>query len=132
MFCVIHSAPQVELEGASGGRSAQAEGSELASAQDLDTSAEFCPCSKTFLFLCALACYIKTSPVLVVCLQFSIDFRVLLTGTPVQNNLTELYSLLSFIQPRVFAADGTDDFVESYANIRSQPALGKMIRLQPL
>lgn len=69
---------------------------------------------------------------LVVRLQFSIDFRVLLTGTPIQNNLKELYSLLSFIQPRVFAADGTDNFVESYADIRSQPALGKMIRLLPL
>uniref|UniRef100_A0AAQ5YQN1 Chromodomain-helicase-DNA-binding protein 1-like n=1 Tax=Amphiprion ocellaris TaxID=80972 RepID=A0AAQ5YQN1_AMPOC len=37
--------------------------------------------------------------------EFSVGFRVLLTGTPIQNNLQELYSLLSFIQPSVFTAD---------------------------
>ncbi|XP_070816847.1 chromodomain-helicase-DNA-binding protein 1-like [Chaetodon trifascialis] len=55
--------------------------------------------------------------------QFSVGFRVLLTGTPIQNNLQELYSLLSFIQPSIFAADETDDFVSSYSNVQSQPAL---------
>uniref|UniRef100_A0A3Q3M8V1 Chromodomain helicase DNA binding protein 1-like n=1 Tax=Mastacembelus armatus TaxID=205130 RepID=A0A3Q3M8V1_9TELE len=47
----------------------------------------------------------------------------LLTGTPVQNNLQELYSLLSFIQPSIFTADDTDDFVNSYSNVQNQPAL---------
>uniref|UniRef100_A0A3P9K7C3 Chromodomain helicase DNA binding protein 1-like n=1 Tax=Oryzias latipes TaxID=8090 RepID=A0A3P9K7C3_ORYLA len=37
--------------------------------------------------------------------EFSVDFRVLLTGTPIQNSLQELYSLLSFIQPSIFAAN---------------------------
>ncbi|XP_063747635.1 chromodomain-helicase-DNA-binding protein 1-like isoform X2 [Eleginops maclovinus] len=55
--------------------------------------------------------------------QFSVGFRVLLTGTPIQNNLQELYSLLSFIQPAVFSAEETDDFCSKYANVRSQPAL---------
>ncbi|XP_059197836.1 chromodomain-helicase-DNA-binding protein 1-like [Centropristis striata] len=55
--------------------------------------------------------------------QFSVGFRVLLTGTPIQNNLQELYSLLSFIQPSIFTADGTDNFTDSYSNVRSQPAL---------
>uniref|UniRef100_A0A665SVS4 Helicase ATP-binding domain-containing protein n=1 Tax=Echeneis naucrates TaxID=173247 RepID=A0A665SVS4_ECHNA len=44
----------------------------------------------------------------------SVNFRVLLTGTPIQNNLQELYSLLSFIQPSIFTVDETDDFVSSY------------------
>uniref|UniRef100_A0A8D3DGV8 Chromodomain-helicase-DNA-binding protein 1-like n=1 Tax=Scophthalmus maximus TaxID=52904 RepID=A0A8D3DGV8_SCOMX len=48
--------------------------------------------------------------------ELSVEFRVLLTGTPIQNNLQELYSLLTFIQPSVFTADETDDFVKSYSN----------------
>ncbi|XP_037530300.1 chromodomain-helicase-DNA-binding protein 1-like [Nematolebias whitei] len=53
---------------------------------------------------------------------FSVCFRVLLTGTPVQNNLQELYSLLSFIQPSIFAPEDTDSFVDSYSNIQNRPA----------
>ncbi|XP_022614805.1 chromodomain-helicase-DNA-binding protein 1-like isoform X1 [Seriola dumerili] len=55
--------------------------------------------------------------------EFSVGFRVLLTGTPIQNHLQELYSLLSFIQPSIFTADETDDFVNSYSNVQKQPAL---------
>lgn len=35
--------------------------------------------------------------------HYEVEFRVLLTGTPLQNNLDELYALLSFILPDVFA-----------------------------
>ncbi|XP_029004426.1 chromodomain-helicase-DNA-binding protein 1-like [Betta splendens] len=55
--------------------------------------------------------------------EFSLGFRVLLTGTPIQNNLQELYSLLSFIQPSIFTADGADEFVSSYSDVQNQPAL---------
>uniref|UniRef100_A0A8C2W9L5 Chromodomain helicase DNA binding protein 1-like n=1 Tax=Cyclopterus lumpus TaxID=8103 RepID=A0A8C2W9L5_CYCLU len=55
--------------------------------------------------------------------QFSVGFRVLLTGTPIQNNLQELYSLLSFIQPDVFTAEKADDFTDSYREVQSRPAL---------
>ncbi|XP_054645360.1 chromodomain-helicase-DNA-binding protein 1-like isoform X2 [Dunckerocampus dactyliophorus] len=55
--------------------------------------------------------------------QFSVDFRVLLTGTPIQNNLLELYSLLSFIQPGIFSAEDADNFVQSYSDVRNRPAL---------
>uniref|UniRef100_A0A667YDN3 Chromodomain helicase DNA binding protein 1-like n=1 Tax=Myripristis murdjan TaxID=586833 RepID=A0A667YDN3_9TELE len=40
--------------------------------------------------------------------EFSVGFRVLLTGTPIQNNLQEVYSLLNFIQPSLFPADETE------------------------
>ncbi|XP_004067863.1 chromodomain-helicase-DNA-binding protein 1-like isoform X1 [Oryzias latipes] len=55
--------------------------------------------------------------------EFSVDFRVLLTGTPIQNSLQELYSLLSFIQPSIFAANDVDSFVDYYSRVQSQPAL---------
>ncbi|XP_017278857.1 chromodomain-helicase-DNA-binding protein 1-like isoform X2 [Kryptolebias marmoratus] len=55
--------------------------------------------------------------------EFSVGFRVLLTGTPIQNDLQELYSLLSFVQPSVFAAEDTGSFVDAYANVRNQPGL---------
>uniref|UniRef100_A0A8C2W9V6 Chromodomain helicase DNA binding protein 1-like n=1 Tax=Cyclopterus lumpus TaxID=8103 RepID=A0A8C2W9V6_CYCLU len=51
--------------------------------------------------------------------QFSVGFRVLLTGTPIQNNLQELYSLLSFIQPDVFTAEKADDFTDSYREVQT-------------
>ncbi|KAL3047948.1 hypothetical protein OYC64_021996 [Pagothenia borchgrevinki] len=60
--------------------------------------------------------------------QFSVGFRVLLTGTPIQNNLQELYSLLSFIQPAVFSAKETDDFCSKYANVQNQPALASELQ----
>jgi ATP-dependent DNA helicase len=35
--------------------------------------------------------------------MFPTDNRLLLTGTPLQNNLLELWSLLNFVEPRLFA-----------------------------
>ncbi|XP_072294945.1 chromodomain-helicase-DNA-binding protein 1-like [Eucyclogobius newberryi] len=55
--------------------------------------------------------------------KFSLGFRVLLTGTPIQNNLQELYSLLSFIQPSVFTADESDSFISCYSDVQNQPEL---------
>lgn len=50
-------------------------------------------------------------------LQFHIDHRVLLTGTPVQNNLRELYALLSFVAPHIFLDRYTNEFVERYSEV---------------
>ena len=49
--------------------------------------------------------------------QFDINHRVLLTGTPVQNNLRELYSLLSFIAPRIFRPSICDEFVDEFEDV---------------
>ncbi|KAL2089498.1 hypothetical protein ACEWY4_014186 [Coilia grayii] len=64
---------------------------------------------------------------------FSVGFRVLLTGTPIQNNLQEVYSLLSFIQPSLFPASDADHFVSTYADVQTCPALATELHgvLQP-
>ncbi len=49
---------------------------------------------------------------------------MLLTGTPIQNNLQEVYSLLAFIQPNLFLPEAIEDFVSAYADIQTEPALG--------
>jgi ATP-dependent helicase STH1/SNF2 len=41
-------------------------------------------------------------------LQYQSDHRLLLTGTPLQNNLSELWSLLNFLLPKIFLS--LDDF----------------------
>jgi SWI/SNF-related matrix-associated actin-dependent regulator of chromatin subfamily A member 5 len=42
--------------------------------------------------------------------QFKSNYRLLLTGTPLQNNLHELWSLLNFLLPQIFSS--SDDFDE--------------------
>ncbi|KAK6486794.1 chromodomain-helicase-DNA-binding protein 1-like [Huso huso] len=52
--------------------------------------------------------------------EFSVGFTVLLTGTPVQNSLQELFSLLSFIEPQVFPEHEAEGFVTSYRDVETQ------------
>ncbi|XP_066218207.1 chromodomain-helicase-DNA-binding protein 1-like isoform X1 [Saccopteryx leptura] len=49
--------------------------------------------------------------------EFSVVFNVLLTGTPIQNSLQELYSLLSFVEPDLFSKEQVEDFVQRYQDI---------------
>jgi len=63
---------------------------------------------------------------------FDITFKVLLTGTPVQNNLQELYSLLSFINPSIFKIEEMEDFVQYFGNIISDEKLSFSDELQSL
>lgn len=48
--------------------------------------------------------------------------RLLLTGTPLQNNITELWSLLNFMMPDVFS--DSDDF-NSWFNFDSTAVVTK-------
>uniref|UniRef100_A0A8D0YBK0 Chromodomain-helicase-DNA-binding protein 1-like n=1 Tax=Sus scrofa TaxID=9823 RepID=A0A8D0YBK0_PIG len=52
--------------------------------------------------------------------QFSVAFRLLLTGTPIQNSLQELYSLLSFVEPDLFSKEEVEDFVQRYEDIEKE------------
>ncbi|XP_030837594.1 chromodomain-helicase-DNA-binding protein 1-like isoform X1 [Strongylocentrotus purpuratus] len=49
--------------------------------------------------------------------ELDIRHIVLLTGTPIQNNLRELFALLSFVAPRVFRPSLADKFVETYEDM---------------
>ncbi|XP_051870509.1 chromodomain-helicase-DNA-binding protein 1-like [Pristis pectinata] len=64
---------------------------------------------------------------------FSVRFTLLLTGTPVQNNLHELYSLLSFVEPKVFSADEIDEFVKYYSSVEENTEKAKELHslMQP-
>ncbi|XP_047640806.1 chromodomain-helicase-DNA-binding protein 1-like isoform X2 [Phacochoerus africanus] len=52
--------------------------------------------------------------------EFSVAFRLLLTGTPIQNSLQELYSLLSFVEPDLFSKEEVEDFVQRYEDIEKE------------
>ncbi|XP_013913283.1 PREDICTED: chromodomain-helicase-DNA-binding protein 1-like [Thamnophis sirtalis] len=66
--------------------------------------------------------------------EYSTDFRLLLTGTPIQNNLQELYSMLTFIEPVIFPKELVDEFVCHYHEIEKDTEKVKELHslLQPL
>ncbi|XP_009986464.1 PREDICTED: chromodomain-helicase-DNA-binding protein 1-like [Tauraco erythrolophus] len=65
--------------------------------------------------------------------EFSVGFSLLLTGTPIQNSLQELYSLLSLVEPDIFPREQVTEFVEYYQGIEkeSEPAKELHNLLQP-
>ncbi|XP_063999415.1 chromodomain-helicase-DNA-binding protein 1-like isoform X2 [Pogoniulus pusillus] len=65
--------------------------------------------------------------------EFPIGFSLLLTGTPVQNSLQELYSLLSLIEPDIFPRGEVKEFVEYYQAIEKENEPAKELHnlLQP-
>jgi len=46
-----------------------------------------------------------------------IESRLLLSGTPLQNNITELFSLLSFLEPTQFS--NIDDFNKDFGDMQT-------------
>ncbi|KAG8200736.1 hypothetical protein JTE90_022342 [Oedothorax gibbosus] len=52
------------------------------------------------------------------------EHRVLLTGTPLQNNVEELFSLLNFLEPTRFAS--TEAFLEEFGNLKTESQVDKL------
>jgi len=51
-------------------------------------------------------------------LQYGFQSRILMTGTPLQNNIQELWTLLNFIEPYKFPS--VEEFEASYGNMSNQ------------
>jgi len=49
---------------------------------------------------------------------------VLLTGTPLQNNVDELFSLLSFLEPRQFSS--SEAFMAEFGRLETESQVDKL------
>ncbi|GAB6030490.1 hypothetical protein CHUAL_007354 [Chamberlinius hualienensis] len=54
----------------------------------------------------------------------SMEHRVLLSGTPLQNNVEELYSLLNFLEPQQFAS--SEEFMREFGDLKSESQVQKL------
>jgi chromodomain-helicase-DNA-binding protein 7 len=59
--------------------------------------------------------------------SFQVEFRLLLTGTPIQNNTKELWALLNYIEPKKFAS--LDVFTEQFGELKNSEQVGELITL---
>lgn len=59
----------------------------------------------------------RSSRLYIELLNYIRDYCILLTGTPIQNNLTELYTLLSFLHPEIFGDVELEDFTNQYGKL---------------
>ena len=73
----------------------------------------------------------KVSKAAEVLQTFQIEHKVLLTGTPIQNSLDELFALLNFLQPHRFYS--REVFLKDYGNLRRSEDVEKLqALLKPL
>lgn len=56
--------------------------------------------------------------------QLSLDHRVLLSGTPLQNNVNELFSLLNFLEPDQF--NSSEAFLQEFGALKSEQEVQKL------
>ncbi len=56
--------------------------------------------------------------------QFKSEHRILLTGTPLQNNTQELWSLLNFIEPHKFGS--LQDFMKEFGQLTDSEQVSKL------
>ena len=66
----------------------------------------------------------KVSKAAEVLQTFQFEHKVLLTGTPIQNSLDELFALLNFLQPHRFFS--MEHFLKEYGNLRRSEDVEKL------
>ena len=59
--------------------------------------------------------------------DFNIGYRLLLTGTPLQNNLEELFHLLNFLSPERFF--DLEEFTHEFAEISKEDQIQRLHQL---
>lgn len=60
-------------------------------------------------------------------LSFKMEYRVLLTGTPLQNNIQELYSLLNFLEPGQFS--NSDEFLAQFGQCQTEEQVSELQKI---
>lgn len=76
------------------------------------------------LSFCLLFFFLLLLPLLSLAKKKKIESRFILTGTPIQNNTAELWTLLSFIQPSVF--NSLDDFQEKFSDVKDKQQVERL------
>ena len=56
--------------------------------------------------------------------QYSFDHLLLLTGTPLQNNVEELWTLLNFMEPSKFAS--LEAFMKEFGDLKDTAQVEKL------
>lgn len=56
--------------------------------------------------------------------QLNLEHRVLLSGTPLQNNVNELFSLLNFLEPAQFASN--ESFLSEFGTLKNEEEVSKL------
>lgn len=55
------------------------------------------------------------------------EHKVLLTGTPLQNSVEELFSLLNFLEPQQFPSETA--FLEEFGDLKTEEQVPRRVRL---